>query len=145
MTNTQLLMQLKQFYQPMTTDKLSMLPQLYADNVSFADPIQKVQGISKLQRYFSHTLENVKYCHFVFQHELISGQQIYLNWHMQFAHPKLNNGQEVTVPGVSYLVLHQDGKIQHHTDYYDMGAMLYEHIPLLGWVTHKVKQRLTLA
>ena len=49
---------------------------------------------------------------------------------------------EIILPGVSYLTF-EDGKIREQRDYYDLGAMLYEHVPLVGYVIDKIKQRLT--
>ena len=46
------------------------------------------------------------------------------------------------VPGVSLLRL--DKKIIEHHDYYDLGAMVYEHIPLFGGVVKGVKKRIGL-
>ncbi len=143
MKYAELLQQLKGFYQDMTLDRLEQLPQFYDQHVSFTDPVQQVQGIDQLMRYFRHSLENVHYCRFVFQHELASPQQAYLSWQMQFAHPKLQQGNDIVLPGVTRLTFSSDGsRILTHTDHYDMGAMLYEHLPLLGWLTSKVRQRL---
>lgn len=146
MQHQELLQQVKDFYQDMTLERLEQLPQFYDSHVSFTDPVQQVQGLEQLMRYFHHSLENVHYCRFVFLHELASSQQAYLGWQMQFAHPKLHNGNEINLPGVSHLTFNCDGsRILTHTDHYDMGAMLYEHLPVLGWLTGKVRQRLVQA
>jgi hypothetical protein len=36
----------------------------------------------------------------------------------------------------------RNGKIYYHRDYFDMGAMLYEHLPLLGRIIQRLKHRL---
>ena len=36
----------------------------------------------------------------------------------------------------------RNGKIYYHRDYFDMGAMVYEQLPLLGRIVRKIKQRL---
>jgi hypothetical protein len=69
-----------------------------------------------------------------------SDNQAALYWTMSFCHPKLNQGSEIVVEGHSYLV-EQDNKVIKHRDYLDVGAMLYEHIPLLGSVVKTVKRR----
>ena len=43
--------------------------------------------------------------------------------------------------GASHLRL-ADNRIAYQRDYYDLGAMLYEHIPLLGGAVRAVKARL---
>jgi hypothetical protein len=44
------------------------------------------------------------------------------------------------VRGVSHLKI--SDKIDYHEDFYDMGAMLYEQLPLLGSVTRWLRLRL---
>lgn len=141
-----LLQQVKDFYQDMTLERLEQLAQFYDPQVSFTDPVQQIKGIEQLTRYFQHSLENVHYCRFEFLHELASPQQVYLGWQMQYAHSKLHHGKPMSLPGVSYLTFNSDcSRILTHSDYYDMGAMLYEHLPVLGWLTGKVRQRLVQA
>ena len=58
---------------------------------------------------------------------------------MHFRHPKLGS-KLIDVRGVSHLKW--TDKIDFHEDFYDMGAMLYEQVPLIGSVTQWLKQRL---
>ena len=63
-------------------------------------------------------------------------------WTMTYRHPKLHKGkQDIRVEGVS-LLQWKDGKIIRHQDIFDAGTMLYEHIPVLGWMIKKLKERL---
>jgi hypothetical protein len=34
-----------------------------------------------------------------------------------------------------------DGKVQSHYDHYDLGAMLYEHLPVMGSLIKLVKSK----
>lgn len=38
-----------------------------------------------------------------------------------------------------------DSRITHHEDFYDMGAMIYQHVPVLGWAVKKINSRLVSA
>jgi hypothetical protein len=60
---------------------------------------------------------------------------------MKLKHPKLNGGQPVEVNGVSQICFSGD-RVIYHRDYFDLGEMLYENIPLLGVVIRNIKQRL---
>jgi hypothetical protein len=60
---------------------------------------------------------------------------------MKLKHPKLNGGQPVEVNGVSQIRFSGD-RVIYHRDYFDLGEMLYENIPLLGVVIRNIKQRL---
>lgn len=141
MDNQELIDELKSFYDEFSTDKLDELDKLYHEEVSFTDPIHYVVGRDDLKAYFKHTMENVEYCHFAFDDELVGDDKAFLAWQMRFAHPKLGDGMEIVLPGVSYLKL-EDGQILEQQDHYDLGAMLYEHVPLVGYVIDKIKQRL---
>ena len=51
---------------------------------------------------------------------------------------ELNRGNLIHVDGITLLKI-RDDKIYFHQDYYDMGQMVYEHVPLLKWVVNKIK------
>lgn len=141
MDNQQLIETLKDFYSEFEAASLDKLDELYDDDVAFTDPIHQLVGLEDLKKYFEHTMENVEYCHFTFDDEAVSEQQAFMSWQMRFSHPKLADGMEIVLPGVSHIKF-ADGKIRSQQDYYDMGAMLYEHVPLVGYVVDKIKQRL---
>lgn len=141
MDNQELVDALKSFYDEFKADNLDQLEEMYHEDVSFTDPIHQVVGLKDLQAYFKHTMENVEYCHFAFDQELVGDDKAFLMWQMRFSHPKLGNGMEIVLPGVTYLSF-EDGKIREQQDHYDLGAMLYEHVPLVGYVIDKIKQRL---
>lgn len=141
MDNQELVDKLKSFYDEFKTDNLEQLDDMYHEDASLTDPIHQVVGLDDLKKYFEHTMENVEYCHFAFDDECVGDDKAFLLWQMRFAHPKLANGMEIVLPGVSYLKF-EDGKIREQQDHYDLGAMLYEHVPLVGYVIDKIKNRL---
>ena len=58
-------------------------------------------------------------------------------------HLTLNNqSSSISVNGVSLLTL-KDDRVVYHRDYYDMGEMVYEHVPVLKRVIYYIKKRLT--
>lgn len=116
------------------------LASLYAADVYFEDPSHGVQGREALVRYFSTLLENVKHCHFRIHHSISDGGNIFLTWSMHIEHARLIDGDTIRVEGSSFLKT-RNGKIYYHRDYYDMGALLYEHVPLLGRVLRLLKSR----
>lgn len=64
-----------------------------------------------------------------------------LTWTMSYQHPKLNGGKTIAVKGASQLNF-DEKRIVRHRDYFDGGALLYEHIPLLKRVIFFLKNRL---
>lgn len=59
---------------------------------------------------------------------------------MHFRHPRLRGGAPISVDGCSHLLWWD--KVYQHRDYFDAGAMLYEHLPLMGGVIAWLKRRL---
>ncbi len=133
---------LEQIYDDFNSDSIDQLEQLYCHDVNFTDPIHQVQGIDALKAYFKSSMNGVNYCHFAFAERARQGDTVFVSWQMRLQHPKLAEGKEIILPGVSQLTL-RDDKIVQQIDFYDAGAMLYEHIPLLRFVIKKVKQRVT--
>ncbi|WP_337263861.1 MULTISPECIES: nuclear transport factor 2 family protein [unclassified Serratia (in: enterobacteria)] len=136
-----LLARFERFYSSLDESRLAELPEVYHRNIRFIDPIKEHQGLQALDAYFRQSLSTLSYCCFVItdlqQHE----QQAYACWHMTYAHPRLHRGRVLTLEGVSQLRFAEQ-RIIYQRDYYDLGAMLYEHIPLIGPVVLHLKQRL---
>ncbi|MCK9800602.1 nuclear transport factor 2 family protein [Pseudomonas sp. MAFF 302030] len=121
---------------------LERLSQLYSDDIRFTDPLHEVQGLPQVRRYFAELYANVSELKLNVHGFDASGEgQGYLRWTMTYRHPRLQGGQPIQVEGCSHL-LWRDDKVYRHRDYFDAGALLYEHLPLLGRVIHWLKGRL---
>ncbi|WP_194755544.1 nuclear transport factor 2 family protein [Aliidiomarina indica] len=138
-----LLEKFKAFYDDLSLDSLKNLSDIYHDDVSFVDPVTQVNGLDDLKSYLNHGLANVSSCHFAIYEEMVNQKQAFVVWQMRLHHEKLAGGLEIVVPGTSHLVFSEDShSIRHQVDYYDLGAMVYEHVPVLGWILGKVRQRM---
>ncbi len=129
------------FYHRLDNRQLDQLSQIYHPQIVFIDPVAQHDGIDALQHYFSQLLLKTTTCRFEMTNQLIQGDAASLFWRMDFAHPSLKKGQLLTLEGTSLLRFAQD-RVIYHRDYYDMGAMLYEHVPLLGHAVKAIKARL---
>ncbi len=129
-----------QYYAELDQKPLSQLEQIYSDDIQFCDPVHCIHGIAIFTRYFEELMQQVQRCRFDIEQVVEQDQEAYVRWVMNFQHPRLNGGQLISVPGVSHLRFAE--KIHYHCDYYDLGAMLYEHIPLLGTLVKGIKKRL---
>ena len=120
---------------------LQRLGQLYSDDVLFRDPLHEVRGLPALQRYFAEMYANVGRLDFDFHSfDQVCDGEGYLRWTMHFRHPRLRGGALINVDGCSHLLWRD--KVYQHRDYFDAGAMLYEHLPLMGGVIAWLKRRL---
>lgn len=129
-------------YQQLNRDELHRLPEVYANEVVFTDPAHRIEGLAALTDYFAALYQRLAYCRFVITSQLQQGRQAWLGWTMTFSHPRLRGGAPVTVEGVTRLEFDETGKVCLHRDYFDLGAMLYEQLPLLGSVVRTIKGRL---
>ena len=129
-------------YQQLNRDELHRLPEVYASEVIFTDPAHRIEGLAALTDYFSALYQRLAYCRFVITSQMQQGRQAWLGWTMTFSHPRLRGGAPVMVEGATRLEFNEAGKVCLHRDYFDMGAMLYEQLPLIGPLVRTIKGRL---
>ncbi len=132
--------QFKALYQTFDSKTLDKLQNLYSAEIVFKDPIHELQGLDALSRYFSGFFNAEMDCQFVFVNELINTEQAFFQWEMHYRHPRLNGGKALLLNGGTLIKFHN--QIYYHEDFYDVGAMVYQHIPILGWAVKKINQRL---
>lgn len=135
-----LIEQFKDFYAELNLASLHELDTLYDDTVVFIDPVGELNGLPALLAYFQTLCARLNYCRFRYESELVDGERAVIHWVMEYSHPRLARGEPLALHGATHLEFGQ--KIIYHRDYYDLGAMCYEHLPLLGSVTRRVRQRL---
>lgn len=140
----QCMARIAQTYNQLNADTLSLelLASLYHPDVEFIDPLHRHQGLPQLLAYFTKLYANVRSIRFEFDAQLLDGDQGLMTWTMIFSHPKLKKGQAIQVAGASHLRFAGD-KVIVHRDYFDAGAMLYQHLPLIGRVIHWLKKRMS--
>ncbi|OAN11730.1 transcriptional regulator [Photobacterium jeanii] len=128
-------------YSQLGKENLADLEAIYHPNVVFEDPAHRIEGWYALQDYFGQLYRNILHCEFTIHHYLTDDNQAFVQWTMSFAHPDIEKGKTRTVEGCTRLEF--DGeKVIHHRDYFDLGEMVYEGVPLLGKVIRLIKTRL---
>lgn len=133
----------QQVYNRLNIDNLELLRQIYSDDVHFIDPIHEIRGLSPLKSYFKRMYSNAEHTSFSFDHQEVIGNRCLLQWRMALQHHKLNGGQRFSIEGVSLLHFSDAGKVTYHRDYYDLGTLIYERIPLVGSLIRYLKGRLS--
>ena len=129
------------FYSPLALESLGDLDTIYDSQVTFVDPVAVHIGLGALDGYFRRLLTGCSRCDFVIREQVFGETQGWLNWTMTFANPRLNGGRDIEVDGSSVLAICDD-RITFQRDYYDLGAMLYEQIPVLGGLIRHIRGRL---
>ena len=122
---------------PYTPEQLATV---YSEDIVFTDPLHRVNGIQALCDSLNRQYASITHCHFVAQGHWRCNDTHFLQWQMALAHPSLNRGRTFQIEGMSQL--QGQARICLHRDYFDVGAMVYEHVPVLGLVIGALKQRL---
>lgn len=120
---------------------LQRLDELYNEDITFRDPLHQIHGLPALREYFAELYANARDIRYDFHDasETRPGHG-YLRWTLHFRHPRLNGGQPIALDGCSHL--QWDERVHFHQDYFDAGALLYEHVPVLGGLIGWLKGRL---
>jgi hypothetical protein len=129
----------KDNFKDLTKTDWSQLDKIYADNILFKDPVHEVNGLVAVEDYFSNMSAGLIECRFEYLDQVTSDSTAYLKWVMHFKHPRLGK-DVIDVRGVTHVCFNE--KIEYHEDFYDMGAMLYEKLPIVGVITRWLKSRL---
>jgi limonene-1,2-epoxide hydrolase len=128
----------KNYFSPIDFNKLSILDEIYSDNIIFKDPIHEIQGIENLKTYFQKLNDNLIEGSFNFTDESVIGNKAYLSWEMNL---KLKRPKKyVKASGISVLIIEE--KIISQRDYFDAGELFYENIPILGGIIRSIKKKL---
>ncbi|ADN75681.1 protein of unknown function DUF1486 [Ferrimonas balearica DSM 9799] len=129
-------------WQTLGRDHLDQVDTLYHPDVVFADPSGELHGRDRFKAHLATLYQNVDECHFELGVPIGTPPHWAQPWVMTLRHPKLAGGKPVRVEGISELRC-QEGLITHHRDYFDMGQMLYEQVPVLGPATRWLKARMS--
>lgn len=132
------------FFNKLDKSCTERLYEFYTPDVVFQDPLHRIEGAESLERYFATLYRNVTSCRFDFHERQRSGREAFATWTMHLEHPRLEKGRAIAVEGCSHLTFAEDGsgRIAHHRDYFDAGALLYERLPLLGGTIRLIKRQL---
>ena len=122
-------------------DSLQLLDELYAPNAIFEDPLHRIEGLPALREYFGKLYNGVISIEFAVGERAQQGERGALSWIMTMRHKKLKGGAPIAVHGASFLRFNSAGLIVSHRDYFDLGEMLYENIPLLGAAIRLVRRK----
>ncbi len=139
-----LITNVKKVYSSLDLFSVDKLNDLYRDDILFIDPVNKISGREELLSHFRQIYKDVLACQFEFDdnQQIIEESRASLPWTMIYQHAKLNGRKPIIVYGTSFLKFDDNG-IYFHRDWFDMGAMVYEHVPLFGKLVRVIKSRLS--
>lgn len=130
----------KSVFNRLTRTNLEILDELYDPAIVFRDPLHQLQGLPVLRRYFQQQYDGVISCRFVFEDTIVQSQSAALTWTMHVKHRRFGKGQVMPLSGASHIRFRE--KVVYHCDYFDLGAFIYERLPLVGPIVRLVKSRI---
>jgi hypothetical protein len=131
----------KYFFDHLSKDNMKLVDEFYHPQVEFIDPVGEIKGSAKIKTYYANMYQNVKELKFEFTNFIQSENQVVAIWKMHLTTDKLNGGEAYSVDGNSVIRFDEAGKAIYHRDYFDMGAFVYEKIPVVGYVIRNIKER----
>ena len=129
-----------QVYNTLSIDNLTLLSSIYDERITFVDPVHTIEGLPDLYNYFENLYQNLRSCDFVIEDVIVDDSHAAIYWAMTYQHAKFNKGKPVTIAGNSYIKGEND-KVIYHRDYFDLGAMVYEQLPVIGRLIRWIKRQ----
>lgn len=128
------------FYSDFSKESVPLIESIYTQDIEFVDPVHTLTGILALKAYFKRMATNMLYYEMHYTDVIESEGSAHLTWEMTFVHKSLNGGKPIMVRGMSFLKF--TSKVYYHEDRYDLGALVYEQVPLLGKFIRLLKKRM---
>jgi hypothetical protein len=137
-----LIHEFKDAWEHFDESSLRQLEKLYSPTLAFVDPIGKIDGRDEFLSHLESQCKNLIECRFWFDEELevISNNRASLMWRMTMRHKAIGGGKATETRGVS--IIRFDALVTFHGDYFDLGQMVYQHLPILGGVVRTVNSKL---
>lgn len=131
------------FFQDLNKDTIHLVDAFYDEDVVFVDPMVRLNGRESLRVYYKNLYDQVQSVSWNFLAEIKDKNQTVLPWTMTLKAENLNKKHPIVVDGVSVLTFGgKQGKVVYHRDYFDMGAFVYEGLPVLGGMVRFVKGKM---
>lgn len=127
------------YFEEIKPESINDLNDIYAESIIFKDPIHEISGLDSLKSYFERLNSNLQSGKFEFSSVDMTEKKCHLQWRMvlQLKKPR----KKIQVRGIS--VLTYDEKVILQEDYFDMGELAYEHIPLMGGIIRSIKKKMS--
>jgi hypothetical protein len=134
-----LVQEFKAFYQEANSSNLGRMDRIYTQDIEFRDPLHTILGILALKSYMKNLYANSNCVEFEYTDEQRGENSATIAWYMKFSHSSLAGGKMIKLRGITQIRF--TDRIYYQEDFYDLGAMLYQHIPVLGAIVRFVNKR----
>jgi hypothetical protein len=130
--------QFRKYFEALHQSSIDDLNKFYHPDIRFHDPINTLHGLDQVKAHFIKLNANLHHGSLTFNEIIRDGNQCALSYTMNLNIRK--PAKSIAVPGCCTLKISK-GLIIEHTDYFDLGLLIYEHIPLIGIIIKKLKRK----
>jgi steroid delta-isomerase len=130
---------LVRFYETLSLESLSQLPDIYALDARFKDPFNEVRGIMPITAIFRHMYEQVDEPRFAVGTRVLQGDDAILVWDFTFRMKRFSRERQC-IRGSTHIRFDGAGAVVMHRDYWDAAEELYEKLPLVGALMRWLKR-----
>lgn len=124
----------------LTPDTVNHLEALLSEQAVFSDPFNRVTGRAVFLRIFEDMYSRLDDVGFAVHQLAETEEGGFIYWTFS-GYSKLTG--QLSIDGVSRVVLDSEGRVLLHADYWD-ASLLLERLPLLGRVIRRIRQKLAL-
>lgn len=133
----------EQLFDAFTPEKLpAAVRTTYAADTYFNDSLRTVRDRATLARYLAGSAEAVQQCTVRVDEWTPAITGWYVRWRMSIRFRHFRRGTDTHSIGVSHIVFDRDGLVALHQDFWDAAGGFYEHLPVLGGLLRRIRQRL---
>ena len=130
------------FFYKLQKDTMYLVDQFYAEDMHFIDPIVEFHNRAEMKHYYESSYSGAESVAFEVPSVINQGDEQVVIWIMTLKAKALNKGKPIIVYGSSHIKYNDEGKAVYHRDYFDMGEMIYDHVPFVRGMVNFVDNRM---
>lgn len=116
--------------------------EVYARDAFFNDTLKTVRGAEEIEEYLAASADAIEKGTVEFLDVVAKDGNYYFRWAMTLRFKRIARGDDHLSVGMSHVRFDAAGKVVLHQDFWDASSGLFEHVPALGWLLRRAKQRL---
>ncbi len=116
------------FFEHMTREDLTRLPEFFNQQAHFKDPFNDVYGLERISTIFHHMFDTLTVPKFVIEEAVLNADVAYIKW--QFT--GIFKAKPIELIGVSRVVFDPQDLVSEHIDYWDASEQFYMKLPIIG-------------
>jgi hypothetical protein len=135
-----------EFFSALDKYNPALIDTFYDAAVEYSDPLGQGAGRLELHRHYARLFKYISQLRYEFGPVISEGRKVAVTWTATIRHSRLNGGREISLRGSTWLEFGgAEDKVIRFGEYFDLGELAYENLPILGFATRKVKNILRTA